>query len=407
MKITYTAPNRSHHYPYAKALNRSGNLHAFVSGFSRFSPRSPIPEIGDKLKRHDFFQNIYLACDKFNAPFSLKVLANKLSNQRLDNASYKWASESDAFIFYRTQGYHTTQRLRKEGSKTICIMEEVNSHIQFADDLMREEFNSLGLGKYKSKFNDYDLRLQAYDECDYILCPSEFVRNSFLSKGFRQEKLIKVNFGFPPIERENNIAPERKKDIFRVLYVGQLNYRKGLRYAIEAFNRIKHPKKEFVIVGPKTEITGIENIKIPDGVVFTGPLKGEALKNQYRLASVFVLPSIEEGLALVQGEALSFGVPLVITTNTGGEDILTNGIEGFIVEPRNAQILAERLQLMADEKELLKNMSIAAFNTSLQLGSWDAAAKRLVSEISAKLTSKGKRTISTTPADVRLVANFS
>ena len=221
--------------------------------------------------------------------------------------------------------------------------------------------------------------MKAYEEVDYILCPSEFVRKSFLSNGFSPEKIIKVNFGFPSIKIGD--PSKTKSKTFRILYVGQLHYRKGLRYAIQAFSKLKNSNKEFVIVGPKTSITGLENTKIPDGVIFTGPLKGRALEEEYMKANVFLLPSLEEGLALVQGEALSFGLPLLITSNTGGEDIITNGVEGFIVPPANSDELANKLQWMCDDRELLESMSQSAFKTAKLLGSWDNAAERLVSEL--------------------------
>jgi alpha-maltose-1-phosphate synthase len=390
MKITYSAPNRSHHYPYADALNRAGHLLAFVSGFSRFSPRAPLPSVGDKLKRHDLIKNIHLACLKFNAPYSLTSYVDHLSALELDYASYKWAKQSDAFIYYRTDGLKTTLRLKKENSPTLCVMEEVNSHVEFADNILKNEYSSLGLKK--SGYNrepDYDLRLKTYEIADCILCPSDFVKNSFISKGFSPQKLLKVNFGFPAIE----IAGHRKPagETFRVLYVGQIHYRKGLRYAIEAFRRLKHPKKEFVIVGPKTPVTGLENISLPEGVIFTGSLKGEELKNQYRNASVFVLPSLEEGLALVQGEALAFGIPVIITTNTGGGDFVVDGREGFIVNPGQVDPLADRLQQMADDKLLLEEMSVAALHTAKTLGSWDIAVEKLISQLSTVLNTPAKK----------------
>lgn len=383
MKITYASPNRSHHYPYAQAMHNAGHLHAFVSGFSRLSPRSGLPELGDKLKRHDFFQTLFLLSLKHNLPQMLTFLALRLSNKRLDEVSYKWAKQSDVFIYYRTQGLHSTRKLHNEGASTICVMEEVNSHVEFAHQIMREEFKRLGL---KSKFQqepDYDLRLQTYQESDYILCPSEFVKRSFLSKGFSADKIIKINFGFPTIETpmlDNNAGD----GTFRMLFVGQLHYRKGLRYAIEAFRLLKHPKKEFVIVGAKTTITGLEKTAIPTGVTFTGELKGEDLKAVYKNASVFVLPSLEEGLALVQGEALSFGVPLIITTNTGGDDLITNGIEGFIVPPMEVEILADRLQELAEDIALRRSMSAAALIAAKRLGSWDTAAEKLIAELHRK-----------------------
>lgn len=377
MKITYTAPNRAHHYPYAEAMHRAGHLHAFISGFSRFSPRAALPAIGDKLKRHDFFQNLYLASLKFKAGDFISTQFNHLTNLSLDKASYKSARESDAFIFYRTEGYTTTQRLKKEGAKTICIMEEVNSHVDNQHSIMEEEYNKLGLGKYTERIPDHEKRLKAYEIADYILCPSSFVLNSFLEKGFEQDRLLKVNFGFTPMASMEEPRRENTKETFRVLYVGQLNFRKGLRYAIEAFRQLKHPNKEFVIVGPKAGVTGLEKTAIPEGVVFTGTLKGEELRAQYRKASVFILPSLEEGLALVQLEALSFGVPILITTNTGGDDIIKNGQQGFIVEPGNAKALAEKLQQLADDHSLLSWMSYEALQAAHTYGSWERAVIKL------------------------------
>ena len=377
MKITYTAPNRSHHYPYAEALNRAELLHAFISGFSRFSPRAALPAVGKKLKRHDFFQNLYLASMRLKTGQYITSIFNHLTNLSLDKASYQSAKESDAFIFYRTEGYTTTKRLKKENAKTICIMEEVNSHVDNQYSIMQEEFKSLGHGKYPEKIPDHTMRLKMYEIADYILCPSEFVKKSFIDKGFSPDRLLKVNFGFTAPMHAGQVPVIGMKDCFRVLYVGQLHFRKGLRYAIEAFKQVKHPNKKFVIVGPKSGITGLEQLQIPDDVIFTGTLKGEELNNEYRKASVFILPSLEEGLALVQLEALSFGIPILITTNTGGDDIIQDGVQGFIVPPRNVEALKEKLQEMADDKQLLKTMSDEALQVCHSYGSWDLAVKRL------------------------------
>ena len=377
MKITYTAPNRSHHYPYAEALHRADYLHAFISGFSRFSPRAALPGIGNKLKRHDFFQNLYLASLKFNTGYFISSKFNHLTNLSLDKASYASARESDVFIFYRTEGYTTTHKLKKERSATLCIMEEVNSHVDNQFTIMQEEYRSLGYGNYPEKIPDHSMRLKTYESADYILCPSEFVRQSFIKRGFDPNHLLKVNFGFSPMKPLTDTIIPENKECFRVLYVGQLHFRKGLRYAIEAFKKLKHPKKEFVIVGAKSGITGLEKIQLPGEVIFTGTLKGEELNDQYRKASVFILPSLEEGLALVQLEALSFGIPILITTSTGGEDIIKDGVHGFIVPPADSHALAEKLQQMADDKQLLESMSHKAITAAHSYGSWDLAVKRL------------------------------
>jgi glycosyltransferase involved in cell wall biosynthesis len=385
MKVTYTAPNRSHHYPYAEQLQRLGHLHAFVSGFSRLSPRSPLPAVGDKLKRHDVNQTLMLLSDRLRAPAAVTDWFRVRSDRRLDEASYRWAAESDVFLFYRTEGIRTAQRLRKEGAATRRVMEEVNSHVVYANRILREEYEKLGRSTPFQQDYDYDLRLRTYEEADYILTPSEFVKRSFVEQGIPAEKLLKVNFGFRTFE--SNAAAEREQDdnTFRVLYVGQINYRKGLRYALQAFAKLKHPKKEFVIVGPETKITGLERTTIPDHVTFTGTLKGDELMHEYRRATIFVLPSLEEGLSLVQGEALSFGLPLLITTNTGGDDLITDGVEGFIVPPADADALLERMQEMADRPELIAEMAERATAATERLGSWDKSGEKLAEELQRTL----------------------
>jgi glycosyltransferase involved in cell wall biosynthesis len=230
--------------------------------------------------------------------------------------------------------------------------------------------------------------LKAYETSDYILCPSEFVRRSFIEKGFAEERLLKVNFGFSAMKHSTEPVTDQAKECFRVLYVGQLHFRKGLRYAIEAFRQLKHPRKEFIIVGARSGVTGLEKIQLPKEVSFTGTLKGAELDQQYKKASVFILPSLEEGLALVQLEALSFGVPLLITTSTGGDDIITNGVQGFIVPPADAGALREKLQEMADNKQLLEKMSQQALQTAHSYGNWDFAVNKLAGMLRPIINSK-------------------
>ena len=380
MKVTYTAPNRSHHYPYAKQLHQRGHLHRFVSGFSRLSPRAALPELNGHVNRHDFIQTLSLASSRLRLPDPVTNYLRYQSDKRLDAVSYGPARESDVFMFYRTEGFRTARRLRQEGVPVVSVMEEVNSHVAAADAILREEYQRLGMKEAYPREYDFDLRLEAYDTADYILTPSEFVRRSFIERGVAPEKLLKVNFGFQTFSALQQAPRVADDGTFRMLYVGQLHFRKGLRYALQAFNRLQHPKKEFIIVGPKTTHTGLENERIPSGVRFTGVLKGDELAEAYRNASVFVLPSLEEGLALVQGEALSFGIPLLITTNTGGEDLITHGQEGFIVPPADADALTEALQQLADEPQLRAAMSDRALEATQRLGSWDAAGAKLIGE---------------------------
>ena len=92
-----------------------------------------------------------------------------------------------------------------------------------------------------------------------------------------------------------------------------------------------------------------------------------------------VLPSIEEGLALVQGQAMACGCPVLSTTNTGAENLFSNGVEGFIVPIRDADSLNIRLQQLADDPALQRRMREAGLQRVLTMGGWQEYGDKWVS----------------------------
>jgi glycosyltransferase involved in cell wall biosynthesis len=86
---------------------------------------------------------------------------------------------------------------------------------------------------------------------------------------------------------------------------------------------------------------------------------------------LLVLPSIEEGLALVQAQALACGCPVLASTATGSEDLFTDGVEGFIVPVRDADALLQRMEQIAQDHALQQRMSEAGLRRVRELGGWD------------------------------------
>ncbi|GAB2464604.1 hypothetical protein GCM10011375_35750 [Hymenobacter qilianensis] len=92
----------------------------------------------------------------------------------------------------------------------------------------------------------------------------------------------------------------------------------------------------------------------------------------YSTAHVFVLPSIEEGLSMVQGEALACGCPVIASTNTGAEDLFSDRVEGYIVPIRAPEKLRERLEQLLEDNQLRLEMSEAAKLRVKALGGWNS-----------------------------------
>jgi len=377
MKVLYTAPNRGHHYRYALAMAKDELLYKFVSGFSRFSPRSALPEISDQLVRADFVQNIYLAGLKLGINSNISSRLAYLAKKEQDAVCRQYLKSADIFLFYSGSGLNTCKAAREYGK--ITIVEAVNSHIIYQEELLRTEFEALQIDWKPFYKTEVERRLEEYELADYILLPSEFVKKSFLDFGFSEKKLIKVPYGFNKLENPmaSTLDSSEHAEKFTVLYVGSISVRKGIKYLIEAFKEFNHPNKRLLLVGPKADPDCLKNVIIPDNVVFTGVLKGKELEIIYKEATVFCLPSVEEGLALVLGEALSFGIPIIATENTGVTDLIEDGKEGFWVPIRDSSAIAEKLQLLSDDKDLYQIMKGNALGKSRNLNGWDATGKLL------------------------------
>lgn len=376
MKVVYTAPTRAHHYQYAKALHAAGYLHAFVSGFPRISVRANTIELDGKLHRADFLQTIHIVGLMCKLPHRLNDWLGLVAKIEQDAACRKYVKECDLFLYYNGCGLNSSRYGKKKG--VISIVEAVTSHVEYQEEILREEYTNLQL-PWKPFFeNDKKRRLEEYNEADYILLPSGFAKRSFISKGFKEEKLLKVPYGFNRLVNAAQ-STSNKSDHFTVLYVGAVSVRKGTRYLMEAFHKLRHPKKRLIIVGSYEQEEALKGISLSADITFTGVLKGEQLEDAYRSADVFCLPSIEDGFGLVLGEALSFGLPLIATVNTGAEEIITADREGFILPIRRSDLICEKLQLLADNPEMLETMSRASKEKASQLEGWTETGNKLTS----------------------------
>ena len=115
----------------------------------------------------------------------------------------------------------------------------------------------------------------------------------------------------------------------------------------------------------------IKKVRYRSDIRLAGHFPQAQLKSIMSSSDVMVLPSVEEGLALVQAQAMACGCPIIATENTGARDLFTHGQEGFIVPIRSADSIAERLQELADDHELRQCMSSAALKRVQSMGGWD------------------------------------
>jgi alpha-maltose-1-phosphate synthase len=275
----------------------------------------------------------------------------------------------DALIALSGAGLKAGKHLQERGGIYIC--DRGSTHQLYQERLVNEELRRWGVSPpvSSSRYALYRREVNIYETADAITVPSSFAARSFIESGVAKDKVHVIPYGV----RLENFHPvaEPAPDTFEVLFVGQVGLRKGVPYLLHAFAGLRHPRKRLRFVGAVHPDFKSILAQLPQShVEFVGPQPQSEVARYMSSSHVMVLPSIEEGLALVQGQAMACGCPVLASTNTGSEDLFSDGIEGFIVPIRSPEALQERLQQLADDPALQRRMSEAALLRVRHLGGW-------------------------------------
>jgi glycosyltransferase involved in cell wall biosynthesis len=283
----------------------------------------------------------------------------------------------DALIAISGAGLRAGAVVQARGGKYIC--DRGSTHARYQWKLLSEEHQRWGAPLDIYDPRDTEREEQQYAQADSIVVPSSFAARSFVEEGIPAEKLRVIPYGVRLDAFQSAAGSPRAANTFDVLFVGQISLRKGVPYLLQAFAKVRHPRKRLRLVGPMFPHMKPLFAKLPmEDVEIVGAVSRPQLVRYLSSSHVMVLPSLEEGLALVQGEAMACGCPVLATPNTGSEDLFTDGVEGFIVPPRDAAALADRLQQLADDPALQQRMSAAALHHVQHLGGWNDYGDRWV-----------------------------
>jgi D-inositol-3-phosphate glycosyltransferase len=322
-----------------------------------------------------------LARGKLRIPYKLlgRTGACSLHDWLVARRLRKLVGQIDVIHTFPLGSLRTLKMAKRLGIPT--ILERCNAHTAFAYEVVRKECERLGVSMPPGHEHDYNenyLRREEaeYRAADYLLCPSEFVARTFLERGFPPDKLARFQYGF---DEEKCFPPKEPRDPKRgltVLFAAGCAPRKGLHYALEAWLASSaHHHGTFLVVGEF--IPGyaekLSSMLAHPSVKRLGFRKD--LPEVMRSSDILVLPSIEEGSALVTYDARGCGCVLLVSDASGA---VCKHMEDALVHPAgDVRTLAEHLTMLDQNRALLEELRASSLRTANKL-TWKAAGEKLL-----------------------------
>jgi len=252
----------------------------------------------------------------------------------------------DVFIGMSGLCVESARRARERHGASVFIergSRHVLSQKAILDDLCRR-----GLSSHTVPDSDVVRELEGYGLADRVVVPSEHARQSFIDQGFPVAKLFCNPYGVDLSVFAQTPAPQGPPTI---LFVGLWSYQKGVDQLLAAWRTLEGV--QLLHVG------GVGDAPLPDepGFAHVDPVPQDRLPFYYAQAHVFVLASRQEGLSLVQAQALACGVPVICTDRTGGGDlrrVLDDPSWVTVVPSDDAEALAHAIRAMLSRSQGLR-----------------------------------------------------
>jgi glycosyltransferase involved in cell wall biosynthesis len=199
------------------------------------------------------------------------------------------------------------------------------------------------------------------EECevaDRIIVNSQWSFDALAGTGIRKEKLSIVPLALEV--NEPSVSPKAYPKRFtagrplRVLFLGQITLRKGIARLLNGARLLQSQPVEFLMVGP-IQIIIPEDLRSNQKIRWVGPVAQNSVRNYYEQSDVFILPTLSDGFALTQLEALDHRLPVIASRRCG--DVVIDRVNGLLLEEPTAEAIEEALRFCLDNPDKLAQYS--------------------------------------------------
>jgi glycosyltransferase involved in cell wall biosynthesis len=317
------------------------------------------------LARYDKSKKIYSWWQRKTADF----FGEKVARLAIKN-------NVDAVIMYDTNAKKCFEILEKKAPNIIRIMDVSAANRLYMKQIYQKDMKKFP--EFANRLKQERHFLWNLEECkrlkeeiertQFFLVPSKFVKKSLLFSNVKEDQIMICPYGtnFKPEER---LYKKNEKDKINAIYVGNITALKGIHYLLEAALKIPEEKFQLTVVGNYNNENKIFS-KYMSKINFLGRVPHEKVKELLKQSDIFIFPSLGEGLSLAVLEAMSCGLPCIVTRNSGANDAIIEGINGFEVEIQDINVLKEKIEWFIENKKFIPKMGKAAIE-KVQEYTWE------------------------------------
>jgi starch synthase len=292
MRIVQTVFGVFHHFELARELERRGHLEKVYSTW----PWARLKREGLALERVGTFPWVHVpeyALHRFGDrwPWMTDQLGYAdalLFDEWTLRQMRRLKERPDAVVALAGSSLKAGRWLQAEGGRFVC--DRGSTHARWQARVLNEEYRRWGVEVVVCDERDVAREEEIYAVADGITVASEFARRSFLEEGVAAEKLHVIPYGV----RLESFSPATEppgSETFEVLFVGHVSLRKGVPYLLEAFAKVRHPRKKLRVLGSVDPSMKLVLGRLPtDKVEFLGAQSREKVAEWMRRSHVLVLP---------------------------------------------------------------------------------------------------------------------
>ena len=399
-KIIVAHPGQQHSFRVAKALKEAGLLYKYVTTVydkddsllmkvtklflnkenKRRASNRKCASLDDKdvVLFESFLSYVLLFLYRFDKKQHLARWFNDFISKRFQIKLAKYAIKNnvDVVICYDANCRYCFEYLKLHAPHIKRVMDNAAPNRNYLYKIYTENKEKCGpfvdhLKTYKYLFDKDEAKRFAEEISfvDYHIVASEFSKKALEYEGVPSDNIFVVAYG---IDENRFISEPRtyENGKLNLIYVGEVNQRKGIYQICEAAKNLNNPNIEFNIIGAGYESQKELLAPYEKYVTFHGQQYFEKLQAHLKHNHVFLFPSMGDGFGLVLLEAMAAGLPVIASYNSAGPDLVTDGVNGFLINTCDENALIEKILWFYNHIGDILNMSLSAEATA-RLYTWN------------------------------------